>query len=406
MNKQEEKGLVPPRRFPEFRDGGEWEVKQLGELISTISPPKKLLTTDYLTDGRHPVIDQSQSYICGWTNDDDAIIDDHLPLIVFGDHTCALKLVRQPFAQGADGIKIFKPNKSVQTDFLYQSLQLNPLVMEQYKRHFSILREREVAYPDRESGEQQKIADCFTSVDELITAETQKLVALKTHKKVLMQQLFPAVGESVPRIRFPEFQDKGDWVISTIGGVGEIASGGTPSRLMPEYWNGDIPWVSTTLIDFNVIEKVNEYITQDGLNNSSTKIFPQGTILMAMYGQGKTRGKVAVLGINAAINQACAAILLNEKINKEFFFQNLAARYDEIRKISNPGGQENLSAALIKQIPFSYPAIESGEQQKIADCLASVDELIIAQTQKIVALRNHKKGLMQQLFPAIDEVGV
>jgi type I restriction enzyme S subunit len=121
MSKQVEKGLVPERRFPEFRNAGEWAVKQLGEFISTITPPKKLLTTDYLADGRFPIIDQSQSYICGWTNDEDAIIDDHLPLIIFGDHTCVLKLVDQPFAQGADGIKIFKPNNSVKTQFLYQS---------------------------------------------------------------------------------------------------------------------------------------------------------------------------------------------------------------------------------------------------------------------------------------------
>jgi type I restriction enzyme S subunit len=186
---------VPKLRFPEFRNKGEWTVKELGEFISTITPPKKLLTTDYLADGRFPVIDQSQSYICGWTNDDDAIIDDHLPLIVFGDHTCILKLVGQPFAQGADGIKIFKPNNSAQTEFLYQSLQFKPLIMEQYKRHFSILRERKVAYPDRKTGEQQKIADCLTSIDELITAQSQKLDALKTHKKGLMQQLFPAMDE-------------------------------------------------------------------------------------------------------------------------------------------------------------------------------------------------------------------
>lgn len=404
MSKQEKKGLVPERRFPEFRDAGGWAVKELGKFISTITPPKKLLTTDYLSDGQYPVIDQSQNYICGWTNDEDAIIDDHLPLIVFGDHTCILKLVNQPFAQGADGIKIFKPNNSVQTEFLYQSLKFKPLVMEQYKRHFSILKERKVAYPDRKTGEQQKIADCLATVDELITAQTKKLDALKTHKKGLMQQIFPAEGETVPKLRFPEFRDKGKWVMSTIGDISEIESGGTPSRSMPEYWNGDIPWVSTTLIDFNTIEKVNEYITQDGLDNSSTKIFPQGTILMAMYGQGKTRGKVAILGINASINQACAAILLNEEMNTEFVFQNLAARYDEIRKISNAGGQENLSATLIKQISFSYPDIESGEQQKIADCLASIDDLITAQTQKVAALKAHKKGLMQQLFPDMNEV--
>ena len=207
----------------------------------------------------------------------------------------------------------------------------------------------------------------------------------------------------VPKLRFPEFREVGAWNISTIGEISSISSGGTPSRAKAEYWNGDISWISTTLINFNTIKIANEYITKSGLQNSSTKIFPKNTILMAMYGQGKTRGKVAILGIEAAINQACAAITLKEGMNANFVFQNLAARYDEIRKISNQGGQENLSAALIKKILFSYPDINSGEQQKIAACLSSLDDLITAQTQKIDALKAHKKGLMQQLFPAEGE---
>jgi len=124
---------------------------------------------------------------------------------------------------------------------------------------------------------------------------------------------------------------------------------------------------------------------------------------MAMYGQGKTRGKVAILGIEATTNQACAAILLNKELDTNFVFQNLAGRYDEIRELSNRGGQENLSAGLIETIHLPYP-IDKNEQQKIADCLSSLDELITAQSQKLDTLKVHKKGLMQQLFPSPDEV--
>ena len=251
--------------------------------------------------------------------------------------------------------------------------------------------------------EQQKIAACLSSLDDLITAQTQKLAHLKTHKKGLMQQLFPAEGETQPKLRFPEFRNAGDWNVFTIEEIGDISSGGTPSRKNHEYWNGDIPWVSTTLIGSNTIKTVNEYITKTGLQNSSAKVFPKTTILMAMYGQGKTRGKVAMLGINAAINQACAAITLKESVNTDFVFQNLNARYEEIRKISNQGGQENLSGAIIKKILIPIPPKKS-EQQKIADCLSSLDELITAQGQKLAHLKTHKKGLMQQLFPAADEV--
>jgi type I restriction enzyme S subunit len=207
----------------------------------------------------------------------------------------------------------------------------------------------------------------------------------------------------IPALRFSEFENDEEWIDSTIEEISLISSGGTPSRAKPEYWNGDIPWISTTLINYNKIIAAKEFITELGLNNSSTKMFPKGTILMAMYGQGKTRGKVAVLDINASINQACAAISLKEGMSIEFVFQNLSSRYEEIRKISNEGGQKNLSSSLIKKISFIYPRIESEEQQKIANCLSSLDNVITAETEKLDHLKDHKKGLLQQLFPAIGE---
>ena len=113
---------------------------------------------------------------------------------------------------------------------------------------------------------------------------------------------------AVPKLRFKEFE--GDWSTNKIEEISIVTSGGTPSRNVSDYWNGDIPWVTTSLVDFNVINQAEEFITQVGLDNSSAKLFPKDTILMAMYGQGITRGKVAILGIDATTNQACAAIKL------------------------------------------------------------------------------------------------
>ena len=189
-------GETQPRlRFPEFQNAGEWEESIVGELIVTITPPKKLQTSDYQPEGEFPIVDQSQDYICGWTNDGEAVIDKGLPVIVFGDHTCALKFIDQPFAQGADGIKILRPKRGIDIRFLFCALEADPVVQESYKRHFSILREKKLFYPDPKSGEQHRIASCLSSLDALITLETQKLEALKTHKKGLMQQLFPSPEE-------------------------------------------------------------------------------------------------------------------------------------------------------------------------------------------------------------------
>lgn len=171
---------------------------------------------------------------------------------------------------------------------------------------------------------------------------------------------------------------------------------------MKEYWNGKIPWITTSLVDFNVICNSDEFISEMGLNNSSAKVFKKNTVLIAMYGQGKTRGKVALLGIEATTNQACAAILPRGDIDPYFVFLNLAGRYDEMRGLSNSGGQDNLSQGLIKELPFSYP-IDIAEQQKLSACLSSFDELITAQAQKLDALKTHKNGLIQQLFPSPEE---
>ena len=187
---------LPRLRFPEFQDASEWQTKTVGCLTDPVSPPKKLQTTDYRSAGRIPVLDQSQDYICGWTDDEEAAITEDLPFVVFGDHTCALKFIDVPFAQGADGIKILKAKEEIADQFLFYSLQANPVGQESYKRHFSTLREKIIGFPDKDSGEQHRIASCLSSLDELIAAQSDQLETLKLHKKGLMQQLFPAPEET------------------------------------------------------------------------------------------------------------------------------------------------------------------------------------------------------------------
>ena len=199
---------------------------------------------------------------------------------------------------------------------------------------------------------------------------------------------------ATPKLRFKEFD--GDWSTNKIEEISIVTSGGTPSRNVSDYWNGDIPWVTTSLVDFNVINQAEEFITQVGLDNSSAKLFPKDTILMAMYGQGITRGKVAILGIDATTNQACAAIKLKNGFETKFIFQNLMNRYEEIRDLSNEGGQKNLSAGIIKEILISFP--EKEEQTKIASFLSAVEEKISQLTQKHELLSQYKQGMMQKLF--------
>jgi len=187
-----------------------------------------------------------------------------------------------------------------------------------------------------------------------------------------------------------------DWELKTIGDIGSVSSGGTPSRTNPLYWDGSIAWITTTQIDFNIIDEAEQFITQNGLNNSAAKLFPPGTLLMAMYGQGKTRGKVAILDIEASTNQACAAISLNNNIEHNYIFHFLVNQYDCIRNLSNTGNQENLNGLIIKSIKIPLPPKK--EQHAIAKILSDVDALIAALDKLIAKKRNIKTATMQQLL--------
>ena len=435
IKKTKEKSLVPELRFPEFRVHDPWKKFKLIDVAdktikwSFIGGPfgSNLKSSDYVEKGIRII--QLQNIGDGKFNDeykiytssdkaDELLANNIYPgdiiLSKMGDpvgRACLIPNTHNRYVMCSDGIRLvvneILHNKyfiySLINDSIFRSIiEISATGSTRKRIGLDELKKLLMYLPAK--AEQKKIADCLSSLDDLVSAHSKKLDSLKAHKKGLMQQLFLAEGETIPKLRFPEFE--GVWKDSVLGKIASISSGGTPSRMESSYWRGDIPWVSTTLIDFNRIEKVKEYITELGLTNSSAKVFPKETILMAMYGQGKTRGKVAILGVKASINQACAAISLSKNMNVDFVFQNLSSRYDEIRKISNQGGQENLSAGLIKEIYFSYPDNKSEEQQKIADCLSSLDKLITAQNKKIDALKSHKKGLMQQLFPTMDKINL
>lgn len=187
-----------------------------------------------------------------------------------------------------------------------------------------------------------------------------------------------------------------EWEIKTIGDIATVSSGGTPSRKEQAYWNGDIPWVTTAEVQFKTILDSAEKITKEGLTNSSAKLFPINTILMAMYGQGKTRGQVAKLGIEASTNQACAAIILSSDYCVDYYYQFLIYQYENIRDMSNSGSQENLSGSIVKSIPVLVPPYF--EQEKIAQILSTWDQAISATEKLIENSQKQKKALMQQLL--------
>ena len=411
------KQLVPKLRFPEFQDAGEWEEAKLADLIFTIAPPKKLLSSTYLTKGLFPIVDQSQNYICGWTDDHEAVIKKPLPLIVFGDHTCSLKKVSEPFAQGADGIKILKTKPPVKNEYLYQFLKHNQIVMNEYKRHFSILKEKMIIFPKVESGEQKKIANCLLSLDDLIAAQAEKLKALKKHKKGLMQQLFPKEGKTKPDLRFPEFRDAGGWEEKYLEELYSFQVTNSYPREKLNYKEGSVKNIhygdihTKFAVLFNIQNEIVPFVNPQV---SLEKIKPQsycieGDMVFADASEDLDDiGKcIEVVKLNdEKLLSGLHTLLARQKRKKiiigfgGYLFKSDFIR-NQIKKEAQGAKVLGISIKRLSTISIRFPSKK--EQKKIADCLSSLDDLISAQTKKIEALKKHKKGLMQQLFPSNEQ---
>jgi type I restriction enzyme S subunit len=187
------------------------------------------------------------------------------------------------------------------------------------------------------------------------------------------------------------------WKKIKIGDVFEIKTGATPSRKENKYWdNGTIPWIKTTELKEIVINNSEEYITEEGFNKTSVNLLPKNTILIAMYGQGKTRGMTGKLGIEATTNQACAAILPNPKENMDFIWYQLKLSYEDLRDLGRGGSQPNLNTNLIKSYQLIFPPMEL--QNKFVQFTNQVDKLKFKMEKSLKELEDNFNSLMQKSF--------
>lgn len=393
--------IIPELRFPDFTNDGQWKADTVQNIVTTKSPPKKLQSSEYLDEGVFPIIDQSQSFYCGYTNDQQAIINEDLPLVIFGDHTCALKMAREPFAQGADGIKILKSKAFIDPEYLYQYLTYNGVKQENYRRHYSKLKEKIVPYPEFKSGEQQKIASCLSSLDELIAAHNDKLDALKDHKKGLLQNLFPQEGETVPKVRFPEFEDDGEWDSDSLVNIAQFRRGSFPQPYgLPEWYDDEdgMPFIQVYDVDDNFRLKSSTKRKISELAAKQSVFIEKGTVIITIQG---SIGRVAITQYDAYIDRTLLIFQeFYDEIDKTFFAYTLFLLF-EIEKQKAPGGIiKTITKQVLSDFTIKMPSLE--EQKKIASCLSAVDELITAQQEKIEELKQHKKGMMQGLFPKVE----
>lgn len=243
--------------------------------------------------------------------------------------------------------------------------------------------------------EQQKIADCLSSLDDLIEATAQKVRALEKHKKGLMQQLFPAEGKNVPDLRFPEFQGMKGWEKKQIKDFGEVITGNTPSKKEEKYWNGDFVWVTAQDFKGKYINDSILKLTKFGKDKA--RVIPKNSVLVTCIA---SIGLNAINKVECSTNQQINAICCNQEYNYEYVYYLVTYNTENLKQLAGQTAVPIITKKSFEE--FEVYTIENyDEQQKIADCLSSLDELIETTSRKVEILKEHKKGLMQQLFPKI-----
>lgn len=420
---ERKKGVVPRLRFPEFRNTGPWEEKRLGEICDVLQgygfPEKfqgkkngkypfcKVSDITYAVNKTGGAIARAENYVDD--EDIEALRARLVPIgaTVFAKIGEALRLNKRALVSVEcliDNNVVGLRGRDNQTKdrfvfYLSQKIDLNeycggavPAVNK------STLESIKLFVPEIE--EQQKIADCLSSLDEVIELEVQKLEALKAHKKGLMQQLFPREGETTPRLRFPEFRDAGPWEVKRLSNtLHRISNGLTIAQV-----SGScgvkvtrIETISTGRIDPNKVGYVN---TDQDITQYRLRI---GDILFSHINSLTHIGKSAY--VDKDYNLYHGMNLLRLSVDAEsndsrfvFYLINTSIFQFSVRARAN----QAINQASINQTELGQSCVlipTKKEQQKIADCLSSLDEVIELEAQKLDVLKTHKKGLMQQLFP-------
>ncbi len=345
----------------------------IGDLVVALTPPLKIQKVDYQKAGRFPIIDQSQEAIAGWTNDENALVKPEKPLVVFGDHTCAVKLLNQPFAQGADGIKILQTGNMLEPWFLYFFLKVHPLESDGYKRHFGDLKLKTIPVPPLEY--QQQIVAEIVGYQKVIDGARQVLEGYSP--KIMVDQ---------------------SWPVERLGGIFQTKSGTTPARDTAAYFEGGhIPWVKTLDLNDGGVVTTDECVTDLALAETHLDVLPIGTVLVAMYGGFKQIGRTGVLEIEATCNQAMTALLPSPRVDPYFLNSVLISRRDYWKSVANSTRKDpNITKSDV--LNFKLPLPDLATQRAIVAEITSEQALVEANRELVRRMEAKIKAAIDRVW--------
>lgn len=394
MNKKKE--IVPKFRFPKYVNSEQWISTELSSLLDYERPDLYIVESDNYKNEGIPVLTANKSFILGYTDEKNNIYS-RVPVIIFDDFTTEKKYVDFPFKVKSSAIKILKPKGNNVLKFVFELMNTINFEAKEHKRYYISTYQKLFVYVPKDVKEQQNIADCLSSTDDLIDAENRKLKVLEKYKKGLMQKLFPAEGKTLPEWRFPEFKHCGNWEQVTLTKVAFYENGKAHENYIEEYGK------------YIVVNS--KFIATDGEvtkhSNTANLLAKRGDILMVLSDvpNGRALAKCYFVDENDkyTVNQRICrlrpydidSLFLFYYVNRNKYFLD----FDDGVK------QTNLKKSDVLACPLLKPK-EKREQQKIADCLSEIDTMITEQLKKIERLETHKKGLLQGLFPSLEEVDV
>ena len=410
MSEQKQKGLVPKLRFPEFRDGEAWRENKVRDICKkSFSGGTPNTTSKQYYSGTIPFIrsaeidkDETELFLTneGLTNSSAKLVKKGDVLVaLYGANSGDVALGK---INGAINQAVLCLRSKDSNTFLYQYLSYKKReIISKYLQggqgnlSGDIIKSIELLLP--KSKEQQKIADCLSSIDESISTQTEKLNALKNHKKALMQQLFPAEGETTPQLRFPEFRDSEAWQIKLLSKVCEINP--STENLPEKFIYIDLESVESG----KLIKK--KTISLDSAPSRAQRLLKSGDIIFQTVRPYQKNNYFFRTDDNYEYVASTGYAQLKANESKMYLYQYLYNDKFVNRVLAKCSGSNYpaINSTDLSQVQVEIPK-DPKEQQKIADCLSSIDELITAQTEKIDRLQTHKKGLMQQLFPTADEM--